>query len=173
MDLTTIALLVLAPLLIWRIYSRLKTTMARQRSILQKHYTGLGLFTAMALVPATELMGKPMSLLWLALGLAAGIGYGIWGLRLTRYETTAQGYFFTPNARLGIFIAMLFIARLLYVGVELYANQNSAAPRVAFTDRPFTMLALGVVAGYFATMSAGLLRWRRALKKAVDAGAPK
>jgi hypothetical protein len=170
MDITTLALLVLTPLLIWRLYSRLKTMMARQRSTMQRHWTGLGVFLALILVPASEVAAKPMSLAWLLVGTAAGIGWGIFGLRKTRFEDTPQGYYFTPNARLGIFIAMLFFANLLYMGFELYANQTG--PRARFTDSPLTLLSLGLMAGYFGTMSAGLLRWRRKLKKAADAVQP-
>jgi hypothetical protein len=105
-------------------------------------------------------------------GTAAGIAYGVWGLRLTRFEDTGQGYYFTPNARLGIVVAMLFVARILYIGFEMYANQGSSTPNPKFTDSPITLLALGLMAGYFATYSAGLLRWRHALKKAANAVQP-
>lgn len=172
MNLYTLALLVLTPLLVWRVYSRLKKMMARQRSIMARHYTGLLVFSALVLVPASELASNPVSLGWLAVGAAAGIGYGVWGLRLTRFEDTGQGYYFTPNARLGIVVAMLFVARILYLGFELYAGQGSGAPAPKLTDSPLTLLSLGLFAGYFATYSAGLLRWRRALRKAADAVQP-
>ena len=172
MNLTTLALLVLTPFLVWRVYSRLKTMMARQRSIMSRHWTGLGVFSAMVLVPASELVSRPAMLGWLALGTAAGIGYGVWGLRLTRFEDTDEGYYFTPNARLGILIAMLFTARILYIGFEMYANQGSNAPTPRFTDSLLTMVAVGLTGGYFGTFSAGLLRWRLKLKKAANAGQP-
>jgi hypothetical protein len=114
--------------LVWRVYARLKTQMQRQRSILTRHYTGIFVFLAMILVPASEVLGKPMSLAALAVGTAAGIAYGIWGLKLTRFEETDEGYFFTPNARLGIVIAMLFAARVLYIGFELYAGSTPTPP---------------------------------------------
>jgi hypothetical protein len=166
MNLTTLALLVLTPFLVWRVYSRLKTAMARQRSIVSRHWTGLLVFTAMVVGPASELVTRPAMLGWLALGAAAGIGYGIWGLKLTRFEDTDEGCYFTPNARLGILIAMLFAARILYIGFEMYANQGSDLPTPRFTDSPLTMLAVGLTGGYFGTYSAGLLRWRARLKKA-------
>jgi hypothetical protein len=166
MNLTTLALLVLTPFLVWRVYSRLKTMMARQRSIVSRHWTGLGVFAAMVLVPASELVSRPAALAWLLVGTAAGIAYGLWGLRLTRFEDTDEGYYFTPNARLGILIAMLFTARILYIGFEMYANQGSNLPTPRFTDSPLTMLAVGLTGGYFGTFSAGLLRWRIKLKKA-------
>jgi hypothetical protein len=166
MNLATLALLVLTPFLVWRVYSRLKTAMARQRSIVSRHWTGLLVFTAMVVVPASELVTRPAMLGWLALGAAAGIGYGIWGLKLSRFEDTDEGCYFTPNARLGILIAMLFAARILYIGFEMYANQGSDLATPRFTDSPLTMLAVGLTGGYFGTYSAGLLRWRARLKKA-------
>jgi hypothetical protein len=166
MNLTTLALLVLTPLLVWRVYSRLKTQMGRQRSIVSRHWTGVLVFTAMIAVPASELVDRPLPLAALAAGTLAGIAYAVWGLRLTRFETTSEGYFFTPNARLGVVVAMLLAARVLYIGVEMYANQGSGVPIPRFTDSPLTMLIVGITAGYFATYSAALLRWRAKLKKA-------
>jgi hypothetical protein len=55
MDLTTIALILLAPVLVWRVYSRVKSRMTRQRSIVSRHYTGLLAFFAMVALPASEL----------------------------------------------------------------------------------------------------------------------
>lgn len=164
---TTIALLLLTPVLVWRVYARLKTQMQRQRSILTRHYTGILVFLAMVVVPLSELMTKPYSLGALAVGVAGGIGYGIWGLKLTRFEETDEGYFFTPNARLGIVIAMLFCARVLYIGFELYAGTGPTPP---FTDSPLTMLVVGLTGAYFATYSIGVLRWRMKRQKAHLAG---
>jgi hypothetical protein len=168
MNLTTLALLVLTPFLVWRVYSRLRSKMMRQRSIVARHWTGLGVFLAMVLVPASDLASRPMGMAWLVAGTAGGIAYGVWGLRLTRFEDTDEGYYFTPNARLGILIAMLFTARVLYIGFEIYANQGSNVPIPRFTDSPLTMMAVGLTGGYFGTFSAGLLRWRMKLKKAAQ-----
>lgn len=166
----TIALLVLAPLLVWRVYSRIKGMMKRQQSIMQRHYTGVLAFTVIVLVAASQLIYDLGSLGWLVVGTLGGIGYGVWGLKLTRFEDVKEGYFFTPNARLGLIIAMLFMAAVMYIGFEIYANQGlgSATPKV--TDYIFFMPCLGLMAGYFGTYSVGLLRWRWKLRKALDAG---
>jgi hypothetical protein len=164
---TTVALLLLTPVLVWRVYTRLKTQMQRQRSILTRHYTGIFVFVAMILVPASELLANLPALAALAAGTLGGIGYGIWGLKLTHFEETDEGYYFTPNARLGIVIAMLFMARVLYIGFELYANQGPA-PR--FTDSLLTMLVVGLTGAYFGTYSIGVLRWRMKRQKASLAG---
>lgn len=142
MDLTTLALLALTPLLVWRVYLRLKTRMERQRSIISRHYTGLLLFFAMVAVPASELIGNTVPLAALLGGTLAGVALGIYGLRVTRFEDTEQGYYFTPNARLGILVAMTLVARVLYLGVLIYANKGSNMPTPRFSDSPLTMMCV-------------------------------
>ena len=166
MNIQTIVLLILVPLLMWRVYARLKRMMARQRSVMSRHWTGLAVFTAMVLVPGSELVGQLASLGWLAVGTVAGIGYAVWALRKTRYEATPEGYYFTPHARLGMLVAMLFVGRIIYVGLEIFVNQGTANSLPRFTDSPITLICLGVFAGYFGAYSAGMLRWRYAMKKA-------
>lgn len=164
MNLFTLALLVLTPLLVWRIYSRLKQMVLRQRSIIARHWTGLAIFTAVVLVIGSEVVRSYELLGWLAVGVAAGIGYGIWGLRLTRLEASEQGMYFTPHPRLGIVAAMALAARILYVGFETYVNQGSGVPMQRFTDSPLTVLVFGFAGAYYACYNAGLLRWRYQFK---------
>jgi hypothetical protein len=168
MSLTTLALIALLPLLVWRVYQRLKSQMTRQRSILSRHYTGLLVFAAIVLIPITELAERPFSLAALALGAIGGIALGSYGLRRTRFEDTAEGYFFTPPSRMGILVAMLLVARVLYLGIEIYMNQGSNQPTPRFSDSPMTMFCVGLTGAYFATFSAGLMRWRQRLRKAVE-----
>ena len=163
MNLYTIALLVLAPILVWRVYRRMQQHLGRQRSIMSRHYVGVMVFAGIILIIAAQVSHSPLLLAWLGLGTAAGIGWGVYGLRLTRFEDATQT--FTPNKRIGMLVAMLFIARLMYVGVEYYANQQSAGVVKQFQDNPLTLVPLGLMAGYFATYSAGLMRWRLKLRK--------
>ena len=167
MSLTTLALIALVPFLVWRIYSRLKNQMTRQRSIVSRHYTGLIVFAAMVLVPGTELGDRPFQLAALAAGAIAGIALATYGLRRTRFEDTPEGYFFTPPSRMGILVAMLLVARVIYLGIEIYMNQGSNRPNPHFTDSPITMLCLGLTAAYFATFSAALMRWRQRMRKEI------
>ena len=168
MSITTFALIALVPVLVWRIYQRLKTRMMRQRSIMSRHYTGLLVFGAMVLVPATELGDRPFALAALAAGAIAGIGLATVGLRRTRFEVSDDGYFFTPPMRMGILVAMLLVARVIYLGIEIYMNQGSSQPNPRFSDSPLTMFCAGMTAAYFGTFSASLMRWRQHLRKAVD-----
>jgi hypothetical protein len=167
MSLTTLALIVLAPILVWRIYSRLKAQMARQRSIMSRHYTGVLVFFAMVVVPASEAVTRPLSIGALLAGTALGVALGVYGLRQTRFEETAEGYYFTPKERLGMAVAMVLVARVLYIGVDIYINKDSGAPTPRFTESPLSMWCVGLVGAYFGVYSAGLLRWRWRLDKAI------
>lgn len=165
MSITTLALILLIPILVWRVYQRLKAQMARQRSIMSRHYTGLLVFGAMLLVPAAGMGERPLSLAALALGAAVGIALGIYGLRRTRFEETDQGYYFTPPMRMGVLVGLLLVARVIYLGIEVYMNQGSNLPNPRLSDSPLTMYCVGMTAGYFATFSASLMRWRLRLRK--------
>ena len=165
MSITTLALILLVPILVWRIYQRLKAQMARQRSIMSRHYTGLLVFGALLLVPAAGMGERPLSLAALALGAAVGIALGIYGLRRTRFEETDQGYYFTPPMRMGVLVGLLLVARVIYLGIEVYMNQGSNQPNPRLSDSPLTMYCVGMTAGYFATFSASLMRWRLRLRK--------
>lgn len=168
MSLTTLALILLVPVLVWRVYKRLQSQMTRQRSIVSRHYTGLLVFGALLVVPLTELLDRPFSLAALAGGALAGIALGNVGLRRTRFEDTPEGYYFTPPARMSILIAMLLVARVIYLGIEIYLNQGSNQPNPRFSDSPVTMFCVGLCAAYFATFSAALMRWRQRKRKEVE-----
>jgi hypothetical protein len=166
LDLITISLLILLPVLVWRVYSRVRSRMVRTRSIVSRHYTGLLAFFAMVAVPASELT-EPLAIAGLAGGTIVGLALGVYGLRITRFENRDDGYFFTPNARLGTLIAMALVARIAYLGILMYANKGSNMPTPRIGDSPLTMLTVGLAAGYFWMYSAGLLRWRMKLRKEV------
>ncbi|HAT29383.1 MAG TPA: hypothetical protein DCW29_00600 [Janthinobacterium sp.] len=164
METTTLALLVLVPLLVWRIYSRLKKSMGRQPSRLWRHWTAALAFPLALAVLAVATGGEQLPLASLGGGALAGAWLGVWGVKLTRFEHTDKGYFYTPNLHLGIMVTMLFIARLMYRGLELYMSTRVALPAPAqqFTQSPLSLLVFGLLAGYYAAYAWGLLRWHRA-----------
>ncbi|MFK3739794.1 hypothetical protein [Massilia sp. TN1-12] len=167
MSITTLALIILIPVLVWRIYSRLKSQMTRQRSIMSRHYTGLLVFGALVLVPAASLLDRPYGLVALAGGAVMGVLLGRYGLRRTRFEDTDEGYYFTPDRRLGVLVGMVLVARIIYLGIEIYMNQGSNLPNPRITDSPVTMYCLGLTGAYFAAYSFGLMRWRQQKRRAI------
>lgn len=173
METTTIALLVLVPLLVWRIYARLKRLAVRQQSTPWRHRLAVVLLMLVIAVTAAVVMGNVLSLSSLGAGVLAGFWAGVWGIKLTRFERSEQGMFFTPHRYLGIGVAMLFVARVIYRGLELYTNSRTPVPvplpMMDFLYNPLTLLPLGLLAGYFASYSWGLLRKRASLQMATAA----
>ncbi len=166
MQLTTLALLILIPLLIWRVYLRLRQFFVRQESLMWKHWTGAVLFPVMLLAAAASLLAGGPALAALVGGTVAGGWLAFFALKKTRFETVGRRYYFTPYARFGILVCMLFAARVLQIGVELYMNRQSDFPqpitREMLVAHPLSCAAFGLLAGYLATFSIGMLRWRRA-----------
>jgi hypothetical protein len=162
MEATTIALLVLMPLLVWRIYARLKRAMGRSRSQLWRHWCAAVLLPLAVLGLALAASSDMLAASCLGAGALAGAWLGVWGIKLTRFEHTDKGWFFTPNLHLGLVVTMLFIARLLYRGLELYVNSRALAPAQLqdFSQSPLTLLSFGLLAGYYCSYGAGLVRWR-------------
>ena len=166
MEMTTIVLLLLVPLLVWRIYSRLKALMGRNRSQLWRHYALAVLLPLMVGILAANLIGHPLALGVLVIGCAAGAGLGYWNMKLTRLENTPEGFFYTPNLHLGLLVSLLFIGRLLYRGFELYLQMHNGTqlPPDQFHQSPLTVLTFGLLAGFYGVYNYLLARWRRGQK---------
>ena len=86
---------------------------------------------------------------------------GIFGLSKTLFEPTKAGLFYTPNAHLGIALSLLFVGRIIYRFVEIYAI-DPGAPRDMndFASSPITLAVFGLLAGYYIAYAIGLARWR-------------
>jgi hypothetical protein len=163
MNTASLVIVALVPLIAWRLYSRVRRNIGRQKSRPGRHWAGAIFFSLLLVLLALAAMTRPLSGVALAAGSLCGAALGIWGLKLTRYERTAEGFFYTPNAYLGIALSLLLVARVLYRLSEVYLLQGTASAAQAqdFVRSPLTLLIIGLVAGYYATFAIGLLRWRR------------
>jgi hypothetical protein len=163
MSTPTIVLLALIPLVLWRIYARIRRMVGRQRLTRVRPWISMGLFPALVALLVLESLQSPAVLAWLAGGLVIGSLLAVYGLRLTRFERTAQGLFYTPNPYLGIALSLLLVGRVLYRVVEIYADGAlSTADLSHFARSPLTLAIFGILAGYYVGYAVGLLRWRRA-----------
>lgn len=155
-------------------YARIRRLVGRQRSVLRRHIATLIVFPLLTVMLALSALRHPLSLVTLSGGLLAGIALAWWGLQLTRYETTAEGYFYTPNAHIGIALSLLFIGRILYRIVQISALSG---PQVQFSGQdfsrsPLTLLCFGTLAGYYIAYAVGILRWRNKASPEVGAKPP-
>jgi hypothetical protein len=160
-------------LILWRLQSRMRRMIGRQQLHPRRSWLAVLLWPLIVLVfalqvamqaHATGLLGGS-----LAGGAALGIALGVIGLRLTRFEATSEGLYYTPSAHLGVALTVLLLARIgwrfLSGGVVFPEEGAPTPPPPALT--PLTLLLFGTLAGYYATYAAGLLRWSSRSKGAV------
>lgn len=150
---------VLVPFVMWRVYQRVKRLMVRQHSQAWRHWVGVILFPLILVMLASMALAHPMSLAGMAAGVAGGVVLGAIGLRKTVYEKIGADFYYTPNAHIGILVSMLFVGRLLYRFYEFYVLGVSHSQD--FANSPLTLIVFGVLAGYYTTYAAGILRWRK------------
>ena len=164
MTTSTMIMLVVVPLVVWRMYSRIRRLIGRQKSKAWRHWCAAILFPLLVTLLGLAAMMSPIALATLAVGLAVGVGLAIWGLRLTKFERTDAGYFYTPNGHIGIALSLLFVARIAFRLLQL-ASLTSAEAQLATQDfgrSPLTLAVVGMMAGYYTWYAIGLLRWRAA-----------
>jgi hypothetical protein len=158
---STLALLIIVPLLAWRVYSRFRRMVGRQRLSRVRPWITLAIFPMLVLLLTFASLTHPQRLGWLGAGLALGAALGVYGLRRTRFEPTPEGFFYTPNAHLGIALSLLFVGRILYRLVEVHAFEPAGpAATQDFVRSPLTLAVFGLLAGYYIAYAIGLVRWR-------------
>ncbi len=159
----TIAVLVLLPLLAWRVYARICRVVGRQKLSRRRAGLTLAIFPVLIGLLIFVSQAHVERLAWLAAGLVAGSLLAVCGLRLTRFESVPEGGFYTPSAHIGIALSLLLVGRVLFRLFQLYTTDASTLP--AATDAmlgPFTLLIVGLLAGYYMGYALGLVRWRAA-----------
>ena len=164
MTTTTIVIAAMVPLILWRLYSRYRRLVGRQKSRAWRHWTTVVFFPSILVLLAVTSLVHPLSEAALAGGIVVGAVLSHFGLRSTRFETTPQGIYFTPNARIGIVLSLLLVARVLYRFVEMSSLPNAArgGQMQDFTRSPLTLVIIGMLMSYYTAYAIGVLRWRRA-----------
>ena len=146
-------------LIAWRMYSRIRRLIGRQHLSLKRVWLRIVLLPIVIALFAFSASTRPEALGYLACGVAAGVGLGVLGLRLTKYELTAEGLYYTPSAHLGVALSTLLVARLAYRFAVYGLPGGGAAPAHGGSLTPLTMLLIGTLVGYYWTYAVGLLRW--------------
>jgi hypothetical protein len=156
----------------WRLALRMRRMLGRQRLSPWRPWFSVIFFPLLAVLLLLASLVRPEAALALLGGCGIGVALAFWGLHLTRFEATPQGLFYTPNSYLGVALSVLLIARLGWRYLQLFgADVPLGASPAAWGRSPLTLLIFGMLAGYYATYAAGLLRWKgRAAGAAPAAG---
>ncbi len=157
-------------LLGWRMYARIRRVIGRQRLSPARPWITVVLFPLILLLLLFMSLAHPMTAAAMAAGVIGGIALGLYGTRLTRFEATQAGLFYTPNAHLGVALSVLLVLRLGYRFVTLQLGGQQFDPQATqLGDSPLTMAIFGTLAGYYVTYAIGLLRWRASVGKRAPA----
>jgi hypothetical protein len=166
---STIMVLVFVPLVIWRVYSRIRRMVGRQRLSKIRPWITLTVFPLIVAMLALAGLRHPERLTLLAGGLAVGTMLAVYGMRRTKFEITPQGYYYTPNAHLGIALSSLFIARIAWRFFEIYVlNPDLEHDLQEFGASALTLGVFGLLAGYYVGYAIGLIRWRARASREVS-----
>lgn len=165
---STLVLIALLPLIAWRMYSRFRRLVGRQRLSRIRPWITLTLFPLIVVLLAFAAWSHAEREATLVAGLAGGALLGVYGLRKTRFEPTPQGLFYTPNAHIGIALSLLFAGRIAWRLFEVYAAGPQQQPP-DFARSPLTLVVFGLLAGYYVAYAIGLVRWRGRVMRAKQA----
>lgn len=152
---------VVLSLVVWRIYIRVRRSIGRQRLILkslQRRTVILGVLTVVFAAVAAFYLPALLALL---AGVALSIVLAWVAVRLTRFERTAEGDFYTPNTVIGIAVSLLLVIRFVYrmtVIIPMFTAGGAGAAQPPDTlHSPLTFGILGLTIGYYAAYYAGVL----------------
>ena len=147
-------------LILWRMQTRVRRMIGRQRLSGWRPWFNALFFPLLVALLAWQARSQQLLGMSLGGGAAVGVALGVLGLRLTRFEVTSEGRFYTPSAHLGVALSALLVARIAWrfmSGGMMIPDEGAPPPPPTLT--PLTLLLIGTLAGYYWTYAVGLLRW--------------
>jgi hypothetical protein len=144
----------------WRIITRIRRNIGRQPLNPKRMILRIVLYALLTLALAgisLMLVSRLDVFIGLLGGLLPGAALGLYGLHLTRFETTPQGRFYTPNPYMGAGVSMLLVVRLGYRLFALAGPGAQSRTQPQLMQSPLTMSLFGLLAGYYIAYFAGVL----------------
>jgi len=173
LDSQLITPLLVSLLIGWSIYRRARRSIGRQPVRPMRLWIRVGVLAVVGGIVFTASLMNTTLLAALTGGIVGGVILALIGLRHTKFETTAQGHFYTPHTYIGLIVSALFIARITFRFMEIYLVPRAAAPPINPIDQyqrsPLTLAIFGVLIGYYVVFNFGILRTSRNRPSYADA----
>ncbi len=166
MDLHSLTPILLGAVVVWAVFRRIRRTIGRQPLQTKRLQIRIGILAVVGVLMLIVSFRHPPLIAAVALGAGAGALLGAFGLRHTKFESTAEGRFYTPHTYIGIGITLLFLGRLVYRFAMLHGDGARVAapdrdPLAALQSSPLTLAIFGVLVGYYLVFNVGVLNARR------------
>jgi hypothetical protein len=169
-DFSQIFPFLIAALIVFALYRRLRRSFGRQLLRPGRMILRIVLITVVgcALLPMALVSAR---YLWAEIaGTALGIGLGLWGAERTRFVTYGGRLHYVPHTYTGIAVSLLFLGRLAFRAVQVYAGVEvphpagaggayvTDAPDPSFAFAPTSMVRSPLTVGIFFVL-AGYYLW--------------
>jgi hypothetical protein len=150
--------ILLLGLIAWRMYRRVRRNIGRQPLHPRRAVKSIVILSLVSLLIVGTSFQNTNLLLGFGGGLLLGALLGFVGLRLTKFETTNEGHFYTPNAHIGVALSILLIGRMAYRFMKFpnaFSNAASAGHPPPMQS-PLTIFIVGLTVGYYLVYQTGL-----------------
>jgi hypothetical protein len=142
----------------WRIYRRVRRNIGRQKLRPRRIITRFVMLCIAGVFVILLGLQHPMVLAGFGGGIVAGAMLGFVGLRLTRFESTGEGHFYTPDTRIGVGLSLLVAGRIIYRFTVLNNGTTTMTPgQPPPMGSPLTFFIIGLSVGYSIVYYIGLL----------------
>lgn len=142
-------------LIVWRFYRRVRRNIGRQKLRPRRFTVSLAIICLASLFIIYASLHNLSLLLGFGGGFLCGALLGLIGLRLTKFETTNEGHFYTPDTRIGIAVSLLLIGRLVY-RYWVLSNVSTAPNHPPPMESALTFFIVGLTFGYYILYYIGL-----------------
>ncbi len=139
----------------WGTYRRVRRNIGRQKLRSVRITISIVIFSLISALFFSLSLTESALLLGISGGLLLGAALGFLGLRLTKFETTEAGHFYTPNTHIGIILSALFIGRMAY-RYWVLDHPTTAMNHPPSFQSPLTFFIFGLTAGYYLVYYVGL-----------------
>jgi hypothetical protein len=159
--------LLVAALLIFAVYRRLRRSFGRQRLSPIRMQVRMGLMLVIAALLGTTGRLGAAYVEAMAAGLVTGIALAIWGASQTRFERDGAQLYYIPHTYTGILVSLLFVGRLAYRVVQGYGQTTLATT----LNSPLTVGLFFVLVGYYVCYYSLVLWNSRGMRASLSAPA--